>query len=47
MGISIAYGKTDSDEERLKVFDAALEGGATHWDTANCYGDSEDIIGKW
>ncbi|KAF9461951.1 NADP-dependent oxidoreductase domain-containing protein [Collybia nuda] len=47
MGISVAYGKVDTDEERLKVLDAAYEAGCTFWDTANVYGDSEDVIGKW
>ncbi|KAI3604921.1 putative aldo-keto reductase [Moniliophthora roreri] len=47
MGIATAYGKVDTDEERLKVLDAAYEAGCTFWDTANVYGDSEDLIGKW
>ncbi|KAK7043898.1 Aldo-keto reductase str7 [Paramarasmius palmivorus] len=47
MGIAAAYGKVDSDEERLKVLDAAFAAGCTFWDTANVYGDSEDLIGKW
>jgi aryl-alcohol dehydrogenase-like predicted oxidoreductase len=42
-----ASGKTESDEERFKVLDAAYEQGCTFWDTANVYGDSEDLIGKW
>jgi aryl-alcohol dehydrogenase-like predicted oxidoreductase len=36
-----------SDEERLKVLDHAWKIGCTHWDTADCYGDSEDVVGKW
>ncbi|KAF7552424.1 hypothetical protein G7046_g7418 [Stylonectria norvegica] len=47
MGISIGYGTTDSDEERFKVLDRAWELGCTNWDTADIYGDSEDLIGKW
>ncbi|KAM0227468.1 hypothetical protein ACHAPO_011530 [Fusarium lateritium] len=47
MGLSIAYGKVDSDEERLKVLDRAWEIGATNWDSAQMYGDSEDLLGKW
>ncbi|KIK60264.1 hypothetical protein GYMLUDRAFT_97303 [Collybiopsis luxurians FD-317 M1] len=47
MGISVAYGKVGTDEERFKVLDAAFEAGCTHWDTADVYGDSEDLIGKW
>ncbi|KAM0433278.1 hypothetical protein ACHAPT_004154 [Fusarium lateritium] len=47
MGISIAYGAPESDEERLKVLDRAWELGCTNWDTADIYADSEDLIGKW
>ncbi|KZT18978.1 Aldo/keto reductase [Neolentinus lepideus HHB14362 ss-1] len=48
MGIgSVAYGKADSDEDRLKFLDVLYESGCTNWDTANIYGDSEEIIGKW
>ncbi|KAI5996347.1 NADP-dependent oxidoreductase domain-containing protein [Pisolithus albus] len=47
MGLSAYYGPTGPDEERLKVLDAAFEHGCTFWDTANVYGDSEDLIGKW
>ncbi|KAF8997500.1 NADP-dependent oxidoreductase domain-containing protein [Cyathus striatus] len=47
MGIAAYYGSTQPDEERLKVLDAAFEEGCTFWDTANIYGDSEELIGKW
>ncbi|EIW77950.1 Aldo keto reductase [Coniophora puteana RWD-64-598 SS2] len=47
MGLSIAYGAVESDEERFKVLDAAHASGCTFWDTANVYGDNEDLIGKW
>ncbi|KAF9057099.1 NADP-dependent oxidoreductase domain-containing protein [Panaeolus papilionaceus] len=48
MGLSAFYGtKFDSDEERFKVLDAALEEGCTNWDSADIYGDSEDLVGKW
>ncbi|KAF7793540.1 hypothetical protein EIP86_004654 [Pleurotus ostreatoroseus] len=36
-----------TDEERLKLLDEVYARGCTNWDTANIYGDSEDIIGKW
>ncbi|KAI3584697.1 NADP-dependent oxidoreductase domain-containing protein [Fusarium oxysporum f. sp. albedinis] len=36
-----------SDEERLKLLDRAWELGCTNWDTADVYGDSEDVVGKW
>ncbi|KAJ7659136.1 NADP-dependent oxidoreductase domain-containing protein [Mycena polygramma] len=49
MGIasSAFYGAVDSDEERFKVLDAAHAAGCTFWDTADLYGDSEELIGKW
>lgn len=30
-----------------KLLDRAYELGCTHWDSANVYGDSEEVIGKW
>ena len=47
MGLSIGYGKVEGDEERFKVLDRAYELGQTHWDSADVYLDSEDLIGKW
>ncbi|KAK2012822.1 aldo/keto reductase [Colletotrichum eremochloae] len=47
MGLSAGYGKTGSFEERLAFLDRAWELGATNWDTANAYGDNEDLLGKW
>lgn len=47
MGMSAFYGPTEPDEERFKVLDAAFNYGCTFWDTANIYGDSEELIGKW
>ncbi|KAH7120696.1 hypothetical protein EDB81DRAFT_914466 [Dactylonectria macrodidyma] len=35
------------DEKRLKLLDRAWELGCPNWDTADIYGDSEDLIGKW
>jgi aryl-alcohol dehydrogenase-like predicted oxidoreductase len=47
MGISVAYGATEPDEERFKVLDAVYANGCTFWDTADVYADSEDVLGKW
>ncbi|KAH6662654.1 NADP-dependent oxidoreductase domain-containing protein [Plectosphaerella plurivora] len=47
MGMSVGYGPVKSDEERFKVLDRAWEISCTNWDTADCYGDNEDFIGKW
>jgi aryl-alcohol dehydrogenase-like predicted oxidoreductase len=47
MGLSSFYGEVASDEERFKVLDRAYELGQTNWDSADIYGDSEDLIGRW
>ncbi|KAF5535887.1 alcohol dehydrogenase [Fusarium mexicanum] len=47
MGLSAVYGPIENDEKRLAVLDRAWELGYTNWDTANAYGDSEVLIGKW
>jgi len=47
MGLSAFYGPIESDEERFKVLDAAVEAGCTNWDTSDLYGDNEELIGKW
>lgn len=47
MGLSAFYGAPESDEERFRVLDRAYELGERFWDSADVYGDSEDLIGKW
>jgi len=47
MGLSIAYGAAGSDEERLEFLDHLFSLGETFWDSADAYGDSEDLLGKW
>lgn len=47
MGLSAYYGAIDDDETRFKFLDRAYELGATLWDTADIYGDSEELLGKW
>ncbi|KAI0247981.1 NADP-dependent oxidoreductase domain-containing protein [Lactifluus subvellereus] len=47
MGISSYYGAAPPDEERFKLLDAVYEAGCTNWDTADVYGDSEELIGRW
>ncbi|EUC66388.1 aldo/keto reductase [Rhizoctonia solani AG-3 Rhs1AP] len=48
MGIGgLAYGAAGDDETRFKVLDRLVELGCTNWDTADIYGDSEVLIGKW
>jgi len=47
MGLSIAYGPPPSDEDRLALLDRAWQSGYTTWDSANVYGDNEDLLAKW
>lgn len=47
MGLSTFYGKVGTFEERFKILDRSLELGETFWDTADMYGDSEDLVGAY
>ncbi|QYS92878.1 Aldo_ket_red domain-containing protein [Trichoderma simmonsii] len=47
MGLSGHYGLPAPDEERLAFLDKAYEMGERYWDTADMYGDGEDLLGKW
>lgn len=40
-------GDIESDEDRFKVLDTIYEEGCRFWDTADIYGDSEELLGKW
>lgn len=48
MGIGgYVYGEAGDDESRFKVLDRLVELGCTNWDTADIYGDSQALIGRW
>ncbi|UJR20401.1 hypothetical protein I4U23_023532 [Adineta vaga] len=47
MGLSTFYGNPATDEERFKILDRAIELGSTYFDTADIYGDNEDLLGKY
>lgn len=47
MGLSAFYGAPESDEVRLPFLDRLYELGCWNWDSADMYGDSEDLLGKW
>lgn len=47
MGLSSFCGKPRPDKERLKFLDYVYEAGERHWDSADMYGDSEDLLGKY
>jgi aryl-alcohol dehydrogenase-like predicted oxidoreductase len=46
-GLSGVYGNSISDSERLAFLDHAYNTGLTFWDSADVYGDSEGLLGKW
>ncbi|RDB23525.1 Aldo-keto reductase yakc [NADP(+)] [Hypsizygus marmoreus] len=46
MGMGAYYGKSD-EKESLDTLTYAADRGVTFWDTADIYGNSESIIGKW
>ncbi|KAJ7607242.1 Aldo/keto reductase [Roridomyces roridus] len=47
MGIAGAYSALLPDEDRFKLLDATYAAGCTMWDTADLYGDSEELLGRW
>ncbi|KAI5121422.1 hypothetical protein M0805_006185 [Coniferiporia weirii] len=47
MGLSAYYGAPLSDEARFEVLDAVYASGCNYWDSADMYGDSEELLGKW
>jgi len=47
MGLSMAYGSPKSDKERNAFLDALYEKGEVFWDSADVYGDNEDLLGKF
>ena len=47
MSLGGAYGDGGSDETRFAFLDAMYTMGALHWDDADAYGDTEELLGKW
>lgn len=47
MGLSRFYGAVGTEEERLAFLDHVYASGERFWDTADMYGDSEDLLGTW
>jgi len=47
MGLSAFYGTPKPDKERLALLDHVYESGERFWDTADMYGDNEDLLGQW
>jgi aryl-alcohol dehydrogenase-like predicted oxidoreductase len=45
-GISNASGKP-SQQKAFQILDTAIDGGVNSFDTANVYGDSEDVLGSY
>ena len=44
MGVSVFYGLPKPDEERLHVLDEMYVAGERFWDTADMYGDSDELV---
>lgn len=47
MSIGGIYGPAGSREELVAFLEHAHANGQRFWDTADMYGDSEDIVGEW
>lgn len=47
MGLSSFYGAPKPDKERFAMLDHIYDAGERFWDTADMYGDSEDLLGQW
>ena len=47
MSLGHVYGSAGGDEPRLAFLDAMHALGATFWDDADIYGDTETLVGKW
>jgi aryl-alcohol dehydrogenase-like predicted oxidoreductase len=45
MGLSAFYGTKKPDNERFAFLDAAYDKGELFWDSADMYGDNEDLLG--
>ncbi|KAJ6478569.1 Aldo/keto reductase [Mycena vitilis] len=46
MGIGAFYGQTDKSEA-FKTLTRAADLGVTFWDTADLYGNTEEVLGEW
>lgn len=44
---SAFYGPAKPDNERMAILDKCYELGERFWDSADMYGDSEDLLGRW
>lgn len=47
MGLSAFYGSSKPDNERYALLDKLYEDGELFWDSADMYGDSEDLLGGY
>ena len=41
------FGPIVAEPESFAMMDEAVEAGITFFDTADVYGDSEELLGKW
>ena len=47
MSLCHIYGSAGDDDSRLSFLSAMHDIGATFWDDADVYGDTEELVGKW
>lgn len=47
MGLSGAHGKQKPDEERFAILDHVYQSGSLLWDSADVYGDNEELLGRY
>lgn len=47
MSLAGFYGDGGDDATRLRFLDDVYALGAMHWDDADVYGDTEELLGKW
>ena len=47
MGLSAFYGQPKPDSERMAFLDKIFEDNERNWDSADMYGDNEDLLGKY
>ncbi|EIW51647.1 Aldo/keto reductase [Trametes versicolor FP-101664 SS1] len=47
MSVAGLYSQALSDEDKMNLLDAVHANGCNFWDTADAYGDSEVVLGKW
>jgi aryl-alcohol dehydrogenase-like predicted oxidoreductase len=45
--VLLLFLSAEADSTPTQFLDTLYESGCRFWDTANVYGDSEELLGKW